>query len=526
MVKNSLIRSTGIVAAATLASRIMGFIRDMIVASCFGASASLDGFFVAFRIPNLLRRLLAEGALTISFIPVYTEYLVNRGESGAMELAQKTLSILLMALFGITLAGIVFSPQIISLFAYGFTDAGVISLTVQLNRIMFPYLVFVGIVAFAMGVLNSHNYFFAPAFAPVLLNVGFIIGALWFSTFFREPLFGLAWGVILGGLLQTALQVPYMVKSGFRMRLSLDFRHPGIRKIFRMMAPAVFGIAIYQINIFMSTMLASMLPGGSISYLYYSDRITEIVLGVFIVSIGNVILPEMSRATAREDGEALRSIYLRSVSAALFVALPAAAALMAIGGPVISVLFMRGRFTEYHGEMVTRALFFASMGIGSIALLRITTPTFYALQDTRTPVLTSAVSFSLNIILGYVLMQTKLRHAGLTLANSVAVTVQVVILVVALSRRFGGMRYKDLVLPAARFLLASAVMAAVIFFMSGTVDWARGPLSQRVLVLALMIAAGGAVYFICCGLLGVEEIRYLRQRLAGLRKRHTTSPRP
>lgn len=519
MSRQSLVRSTGIVALSTLTSRIMGFVRDMIVAAYFGASASMDGFYIAFRIPNLLRRLVGEGALTISFIPVYTEYLVNRGEEESLALAQKMFSILLVVLVSLSALGIIFSPQIVSLFAYGFTDEAVLSLTVDLNRIMFPYLFCVGLVAFAMGVLNSHNYFFAPAFSPVLLNVGFIVGAACLSRLFAQPLYGLAMGVILGGILQMALQIPYMIKSGFRMRLSLDLRHPGIRKIFRMIAPAVFGIAIYQINIFMSTLIASLLPSGSITYLYYSDRLTEIVLGVFIVSIGNVILPEMSRVTAREDFSGLKGIYLRSVKAALFLAIPAAAALMAAGIPIVSVLFMRGRFSAHDVAMVERALFYASIGIGSIAVLRITTPTFYSLKDTRTPVISAAVSFVLNISLGFLLMQTALRHAGLTLANSISSTVQVAILIIVLERRIRGSGGVALLAPVLKILASSAVMAAVIVFLSGLCNWTRDPFLTRLGILVLIVSSGGAVYFLCCALLGVEEMRYLREKLTARMRR-------
>ena len=519
MAAHSMLRSAGTVMISTLTSRVMGFIRDMIVAACFGASAQLDGFFVAFRIPNLLRRLVAEGALTISFIPVYTEYLVRRGDEEALELAQKTLSILLLVLFSICALGVFFSPEIVGLFAYGFSDQAVLSLTTELNRIMFPYLFFVGMVAFAMGVLNSHGYFFAPAFSPVLLNVGFIVGALFFRKLFDEPLHGLAWGVILGGTLQLLLQVPYMIKSGFRMRFSLDFGHPGIRSIFRLIAPAVFGIAVYQINIFMSTVLASMLAPGSISYLYYSDRLTEMVLGIFIISIGNVILPEMSRVSARDDMEALKTIYVRSLRAALFLAVPASAALMAAGVPIVSVLFMRGAFTAFHAEMTARALFYASMGIASVAVLRITTPTFFSLKDTRTPVIASTVSFVLNISLGYALMQTPLIHAGLSLANSISGTVQVALLLWWLFRKIGSVAARPLIAPFLKYCLASGAMVAAVLLVAGRVDWICDPFARRAAALALLISAGGAVYLACCALLGVEEMRYFTDRLRRLSRR-------
>ncbi|TAL38719.1 MAG: murein biosynthesis integral membrane protein MurJ [Spirochaetes bacterium] len=519
MAPSSLVRSTGIVAISTLASRILGFVRDMIVASYFGASGALDGFFVAFRIPNLLRRLVAEGALTVSFIPVYTDYLVNKGEREALELAQKTLSIMLIVLGGLVALGIVFSPEIVRAFAYGFEDEGVLALTVGLNRIMFPYLFLVGLVAFAMGVLNSHNYFFAPAFSPVLLNVGMIMGAVLFRGFFSEPLHGLAWGVILGGIFQAVTQVPDLVRSGFRMKFSLDLKHPGIRRIFRMIGAAVFGTAIYQVNIFMSTVIASLLPSGSISYLYYSDRLTEMVLGIFIVSIGNVILPEMSRITAKDDMVTLKKLYIRASNASLFLAVPAAAALMAVGTAVVSVLFMRGQFTAYHAEMTARALFCASFGIVPVALLRITTPTFYSLKDARTPVYAAAVSFVLNISAGYALMQTPLRHAGLSLANSISATVQVGILVYFLERKIGRIRFREMFVPAAKYLAASLGMVAVVFAVSWNTDWVRDSFLRRALMLGVVVAAGGATYFALCAAMGVEEIDFLVARVRALARR-------
>lgn len=515
----SLVRSTGIVALSTMLSRITGFIRDMIIASCFGASGLLDGFFVAFRIPNLFRRLVGEGALTISFIPVYTDYLVNMGEKDALELAQKTLTILVIALFAIVGLGVIFSEQIIAVFAYGFTDPHTIELTVALNRVMFPYLFLVGIVAFAMGVLNSHGYFFAPAFSTVLLNAGFIIGALLLGGYFSEPIFGLAIGVIIGGVMQVLLQIPDLRKTGFRVKVSLDLRHPGIRRIFRMLAPATFGIAVYQINILMSTLLASMLPEGSISYLFFSDRLTEIVLGVFIVSIGNVILPAMSRESARDDLAKLRDIYRQSMSAALFLSIPSSIALMTIGLPIVSVLFMRGQFTAFNALMTERALFYSSMGISSIAILRITTPAFYSLKDTKTPVISSAVAFVVNIACGYVLMRTPLRHAGLALGNTIASTVQVLILLAFLNRKIGISGRTGAATHALKCLAGGLVMGAIIYGLSTFVDWTSDPLSKRLPHLVMLVTAGAFSYFAACYVLHVPQAHYLVSRISSLVRR-------
>ena len=509
----SLVRSTGTVAISTLTSRIMGFVREMLFANFFGASGSTDAFFVAFRIPNLLRRLVAEGALTISFIPVYTEYKINMGRAEAMELAQKTLSILMLVITFLVVMGEIFSPEIVSLFACGFEDPAKIDLAVRLNRVLFPYLFFVGFVAYAMGILNSHGYFFSPAFAPVLLNAGMITGIVLLSRFFSEPLFGVCAGVIAGGVLQVLLQVPYLVKSGFRMKVSLDFKHPGIRRIFRMIAPAVFGIAVYQINILMSTILASLLPFGSISYLYYSDRLTEMVLGVFIVSIGNVILPEMSRMTATDDFDSLKGLYIRAVRASLFLAVPASVALMTVGLPIISVIFQHGEFTSFDAAMTARALFYASIGIASVSVLRITTPTFYSMKDTKTPVIAATAAFVINIGLGYILMQTGLRHAGLSLANSISVTVQMLILLFWLKKRIGSLDLAPLLSSLVRVIISSAIMAMAIMYIAGMVNWDSDPIMKKILYLFAIVISGGTVYAISCALLRVDEMNFILKRI-------------
>ncbi|MDR3237585.1 MAG: murein biosynthesis integral membrane protein MurJ [Spirochaetia bacterium] len=510
---SSILRSTGIVALSTLASRILGFIRDMLLAAYFGASGHTDAFFVAFKIPNLFRRFVAEGALTISFIPVYTEYLVNHSGEEALELAQKTLSILLLILVVLVAAGEYFSPEIVNVFAIGFTNDETISLAVLLNRIMFPYLFFVSLVAFAMGVLNSHKRFFSSAFAPVFLNLGIIFGVLVLSDFFASPLVGVSIGVLIGGLLQFLLQIPYMVKTGFKMRISVDFKHRGIRKIFTMLAPALFGMAVYQINSLIITVMASYLAPGSISYIYYSDRLTELVLGVFIVSIGNVILPEMSRMTAGANYDELKVIYIKSIRGALFMAIPACAALMGIGWPIISTIFMHNNFSLQDASLTYRALFCASIGITFLAVLRLTTPTFYALKDTKTPVLGAALALVFNIAAGYILMGTSLRHAGLTLALSLSSAVQVVLLVFLLRKKIGKIGLRPLCLSVVKFISASLLMLAVCLAIAGRIDWALASSAKRCVVLSIVIISGMFVYAAACYFMRVDEVRYITKRL-------------
>ncbi len=502
-------KSTLIVALSTMTSRILGFVREALFAAFFGATGITDAFFIAFRIPNLFRRLVTEGALSVSFIPVYTETRIKRGEGEALELAQKTFTLLLSATAAIVLAGVVFSPEIAGLLGWGIDDPFVLGTAARLNRMLFPFLLSAVFVAFSMGVLNSHGFFFAPSFATVLLNAGIISGILVSVSFMDEPIYGVAAGLLGGAVLQCLIQVPYLAKSGFRMKFSLDTAHPGVRKIFSLALPSLLGIAVYQVNILVSTVMASRLARGSISYLYYSDRLTELVLGVFIMSIGNVILPEMSRLSASSEIGRIRSLYASSIRASLFLAVPAMAALAAVGYPVISVLFMRGSFGPEDARMTYRALVFSCLGLAPIAVLRIAAPTFYSLSDTRSPAIAAAVSFIVNIAAGWLLMGTSLKHGGLALANSISVTVQMVLLQLWLRKKIGAIGSKDILLPLAKYAAAAALMACSTALIASFFDWTSGSFCSRALGLFLIVSAGMLVYFLACLAMGTGEVDYL-----------------
>lgn len=510
---SSLVRSTGIVALSTLCSRVLGLVRDVLMASTFGAVRTADVFYIAFMIPNLFRRLVAEGALTISFVPVYTETLLKHGEEESLKLAQKTLTIQFVAILAIVIPGIISAPYFMKYFFGRGDTAEILNLSVGLARFMFPYLFFAGFVAFAMGYLNSRGHFFAPAFSPVLLNAGIISGIIFFRHFFDEPVYGAALGVILGGALQLLLQIPYMVRENFKLKISFDLNHSGIRKIFMMLGPAMFGIAIYQINVLVGNLLATMLPAGSVSYIYYTSRLTELVLGVFIVSIGNVILPEMSRLSVLEDKVKFSKLFSDSVSSALFLAVPASAALITVGLPVISVVFMRGRFTFADAELTHFSLIYASLGIVFVSVLRILVPAFYSMKDTKTPVYSSAVSFVINALLGYVLMNTDLKHAGLTLAGSIAAAVQVVILFSVLNSRVGKIDVKSIITSIVKFSTAAALMSAAVYKIAAIIDWEYDSFCVRLLFLLAIIISGSAVYFTACYVFRSREMNYLAEKI-------------
>ncbi len=515
---SGIFRSTGIVAASTLLSRLLGLVRDVLMAAFFSATGATDAFYIAFRIPNLVRRLVGEGVFTISFIPVYTEYLVGGDPRDALDIARKTLSLLLALLAGLFVLGTLFAPGIVHVIAMGFDDPARIRDTTVMFRIMMPFLVTSGILAFCSGVLNSHKRFFAPAFAPVLLNAGIITGILFLGRLCDEPLYGVSAGVVLGGLLQVLLQIPYMARTGFRFRLTLNMDHPGLRKIVRIGLLGIPAMGGQQINILVAALLGSFLAPGSVSYIYFSDRLHELVLGVTVMAIGSVVYPEMSKAAARKDHARLVELYSRSVRMALFMAIPATVGLMVVGYPVVSVLFMHNRFTSHEALMTYRALFWAAPGIAAIAVTRSTVPVFFALGMPRAPFYAALASFAVTVACGLALMQTPLRHAGLTLAVTVASAVQAVILLVLLGRTIDAIGMKAIALSAVRQSAAAGIMGVVVWLMAGVTDWNSGPLAWRLAYLLLIVFSGAAAYVAACRAMKSPETAYIFEKFAALRR--------
>ncbi len=343
-------KAAGVVGLATMLSRVFGFIRDVIVARYFGAGLATDAFFVAFRIPNLLRRLFAEGSLTIAFVPVFTEYLKAKSREDAFELARVAFTLLSAILVVVSIAGVLLSPAIVTLMAPGFRAApDKYALTVLLTRIMFPYIFFIALVALCMGILNSLRHFATPALSPVILNLCMIAAALTLRDFFAEPIVALAVGVMVGGLLQLAVQLPVLFRLGVSLRPNFHFGHEGVRRIGALMLPAAFGAAVYQINIFISTLLASFLPEGSVSFLYYADRIVELPLGIFGIAIGTAALPSFSDQVARGQYDEMKRTISFSLRLMLFITIPAMIGIVALQEPIISVRRVRGPLVGAHG---------------------------------------------------------------------------------------------------------------------------------------------------------------------------------
>ena len=501
------VRAAGVVGMATMLSRVFGFIRDMIVAGLFGAGLTTDAFFVAFRIPNLLRRLLAEGSLTVSFVPVFTEYLKNRTRKEALELAEIAFTALSILLVAVSLLGVLLSPLIVTIMAPGFVKTPAqYNLAVFLTRMMFPYIMLISLVALCMGILNSLRHFAAPALSPVVLNLAMILSALTLRDFFREPITALAVGVMAGGVLQLAMQWPFLVRMGVRLKPNFRFRHPGVRRIGLLMLPAAFGAAIYQINIFIGTILASLLPTGSVSYLYYADRIVELPLGVFAIAVGTATLPSFSEQVAQGRFDELKRTIAFSLRIILFITIPATVALIALRVPIISVLFQRGEFGIQSTLLTSQALLCYAVGLWAFSVIRIIVSAFYSLQDTRSPMKAAIVALIVNAVFSVALM-FPLKHGGLALATSIATAVNVGMLWVILRRRIGKLLDREFYHSLGRTSLASLVMWGVILRIGMIYPWnISDPFDARLIHLILCVAGGGAAFFAAAFLFKSPEI--------------------
>ena len=491
-------KAAGTVGAATLLSRILGFLRDVAVAWFFGAGLAADAFFMAFTIPNLLRRLFAEGSLTISFIPVFTEYLQRRGREEAFNLARSAWWLLALILVMVTVLGIVLSPLIVRIVAPGFSGSlEKYDLTVLLMRIMFPYVFFICLVALAMGILNALGHFAAPALAPVLLNVAMIGSLFLISPHLETPSAGLAIGVIIGGVLQLALQIVVMTRKGFHLLVRSPLYHVAIKRIALLMTPAVFGAAVYQMNIFVGRFLASLLPEGSVSYLYYADRLVQFPLGVFAIALATAVLPSLSRQAAAKDMNGLRASYAYALKLVFFISIPAMTGLIILRDPIVELLFERGAFDAVTTQRTAEALVYYAIGLWAFSGARIVIAAFYALQETKTPVKIAVVSLLVNMVLSVALMGP-MRHGGLALATSLASAVNLLLLTRALRKRLGGINGRDIVRSMLRSCLSSAVMGGAV---AAGALWAVPACEANpwyLLAWVLGSVAGGAILYGGC----------------------------
>jgi putative peptidoglycan lipid II flippase len=497
------------ISGATLASRILGFLRDMVVALVFGAGPVTDAFFVAFRIPNMLRRLLAEGALSTAVVPVFAEYAETRGPADFLRLLRAVTGTALLALGATTVIGIVAAPWIVRVMAPGFfASASQAELTVLLTRVMFPYLLLVGLAALAMGALNTHGRFFAAALGPAIANIGMIVGVLVLARHVHPPILSLAFGVLVGGLGHLLVQMPSLGRAGLLVGPSMELRHPAVGRVARLMVPAVFGLAAVQVTVFVNTLLASLLPGGSVSFLYYADRIMEFPLGVFGIALASASLPTMSRQAAAGDTAGVVATLNFSLRLALFITVPATVGLVLLREPIIRVLFERGRFGPDDTVATAQALLWYAVGLVGFSTSRIAAQAFYAMGAAGTAVKLGLLSVVVNVIAAMLLMGP-LAHGGLALASSIGAAVNVGLLLLAARTRFGHLGSRALLTSLGRTVAASLPLVAWCGLLVGLWPLGAGRWTEAIW-LAGAIGGGTAIFWIAGRVLAQPECAALR----------------
>lgn len=507
---NSLLRSTFVVSSMTLLSRVMGLVRDVLLATLFAASAGMDAFLVAFKIPNFGRRLFAEGAFSQAFVPVLTETKTT-AEQEVKELVNVVAGTLGGVLILITIMGVVASPVFIMIFAPGFLDeADKFSLSADMLRITFPYLLFISLTAFAGGILNTYGRFAVPAFTPVLLNLCLIGAAIWLSPRFEEPVKALAVGVCVAGVAQLALQLPFLWRLGLFPRPRWGWAHDKVRRIIKLMLPVLFGSSVAQINLLLDTLVASFLVTGSVSWLYYSDRLMEFPLGIFSIAVATVILPSLSARHAEASSEAFSATLDWALRLLIVIGTPAMVGLFLLAGPLITTLFNYNAFGTNDVLMSRYSLMAYAFGFMGFSLVKVLLPGFYSRQDTTTPVRFGVIALVTNMILNvtFVLLILQIGwvapHAGLALATSLGAFVNAGLL-------FKRLRRDDIYRPGQgwgrlgiQVVFANLAMGAVILWMAGNLDsWFVLDLWGRTGLLIQVVLGGGATYFavlLVCGL--------------------------
>ena len=522
-------RHVGAVSAATFLSRILGLLRDQVFAAWFGAGTAADAFNMAFRVPNLVRDLFAEGAMSASFVPTFTSWRERQGDEAAWALGRQLMSTLLAVLLALCALAWLIAPQLLSVMAGGFAAVpGKLPLTVSLTRIMLPFLPAVALAAAAMGMLNARGVFFLPALAPALLNVGMIVFGLSLIPVCRlvgwPPIAAMALGVVLGGLLQFACQLPALHRLGFRMRLEIPTWHPGVRRVAMLMLPATVGLAATQLNIFVSQAIAASFREGSVSWLQYAFRLMQLPIGLFGVAVATVSLPALSRAAARKDVPELRSTLSESVRLVFLLTVPSALLLAVMAQPIIALLFQHGRFHAGDTVATAGALVMYCVGLPAFAAVGIFARAFYALGDTRTPVRATFVAVGVNLALNLLfvgpLKGLGLAHRGLALATSVTSFVNLLQLSWRLRTRLGSIDGARLLRSLSRILVASAAVGLLL----AVALRALGDLTARGIGVRFGVVAGGGLLslgllLVAFRLLGVEELSLAGELARSLRSR-------
>jgi putative peptidoglycan lipid II flippase len=508
----NLLKALATVGSMTFLSRILGFVRDTLIARVFGAGIYTDAFFVAFKIPNLLRRLFAEGAFSQAFVPVLAEYKNRRGHDDTHALVNHVATLLGLALMAVTLLGIVAAPLVVYISAPGFADEPEkFALTIDMLRIIFPYIFFISLVSLAGGVLNTFNKFSVPAFTPVWLNLSFIIAALFFSDSFSQPIMVLAWAVFIGGVLQLAFQVPFLLKIGLIPRFSLNLHDEGVWRILKLMGPAVFGVSIAQLSLLINTIFASFLDSGSVSWLYYADRLMEFPTGMLGVALGTILLPSLSKSFAdHADGE-YSQLMDWGLRLTFILALPAAVALAVLAVPLVTSLFYYGAFTENDMWMTRQALMAYSLGLLGLILVKVLAPAFYSRQNIKTPVKIALFTLVATQLMNLAFIST-LKHAGLALSIGLGACLNAGLLYYHLRKANVYQPQPGWMLFMFKLLLAVTTMALALYFAAGASEvWLHYAAMQKLLHLAGLVLLGAATYFAVLWLLGIRVKDFMRR---------------
>ena len=505
-----IVRRAGVVAAGTLSSRILGAVRDAVVAAVF-ALAATDAFWLAFTIPNALRVLLGEGAVSAAFVPVFTEVRERESRARAKEFYANLIGAMAVVLLVVTLVGVLGAPWIVKAYAWGFQrDDALFETTVALTRLVFPYIFLMGLSALMMGALHASKRFAAPAFAPALLNISLIAAALLLAPVLMDlgwpAIFALAFGALLGGLLQLLAQLPSLRSVGLIVRPRIGFRDIYVRKCARLMVPLLAGLGVYQLNVLLSRLFASFLPTGSVSYLYYGQRLAEIPQGMFALAIASAALPSLSEAVARDDEDEAKRLFRHALRLSLFVAIPAGVALAILAEPAVTVFFGRGRYDAAAVAETARSFVWQAAGIWAVASVRTIIPMFHAHNDTRTPVVASAFNLVTFIALSFALMGP-MQHAGLAAATTGAAVAQLAALLWLLRRRSGPLGMGEVNHSLIRVVVASAVMGVVVWLGASLGDWTLGGNDPRNLaVFAGTALVGLLTYLLVAALLRAPEL--------------------
>lgn len=465
--KKQILKSTSVITLATLASRVLGYIRDQRVALLLGTSIISDSYFLAFRIPNLLRRLVAEGSLSASFVPVFTAYQVEKSREEIWDFANRLFWTLAVILAVITVLGMIFARQVIHLFTLMGNNPSAWNLAIPLTRIMFPFIFFIGLSALCMAILNTYHVFALPAATPAISNLGIIffsIAVVWKR--FDSPATALAVGVVVGGMLQFLVQLPQLIRRGMTFKFGISFRHPGIRKVGLLMIPGVFGLGVAQLNLYVDTVFLTShrMPNGSVTSLYYADRIMQLVLGSFAVAVATAIMPMMARQAKLLDYEAVKKTLGFSIRIVSFVTIPATMGIILLRQPIIRVLFQHGQFVAESTRLTAWALAFYALGLPAISAIKLIVQAFYSTRDTKTPVWTAAGVLLLNVVLNIcflILFFPQLKNGGPALATAISAYVNCGVLFLVFRGRYGRVGGKEILVSGAKAFGAAALMGAI-----------------------------------------------------------------